>query len=353
MPESSKLVLRSVPTGVEGSSRLICLRSDVQVVHRARYTILFRAHGRQAVRVARTVDVLLSLLRVGARKSELEGALHLSHSNDPDVAQKLDCFLSRLDAIGLLETGGPARHVQARWHRWEFLDINPVAARLDRALNYVPKPVLNVIVGILATLAFVGIAIQVSDAPRPTFNSIFDVTSVWGIAFFLLVVVPVHELAHSVACRAAGVPVGGVGLVLHGGIIPGPFVDTSATYAVADRWLRFRVPIAGPLVDLYVAGAAAWLLLLGSAGALFDAPLVSIMILSTVFLLLDTNPFGPSDGSRALEAILDDELARRSAFGREGTTLSTKRSIWSYRFASALYICIVMLLVGVLWSGKA
>jgi len=121
------------------------------------------------------------------------------------------------------------------------------------------------------------------------------------------------------------------------------------TYAVADRWMRFRVPIAGPLIDLYAGGVLAWLLRLNSPAAPLHGPLASAMIMSVVFLLLDTNPFLPTDGSRALEALLDDELARRAAFTRDAVVLSTKRVIWTYRLACAVYLCTIAFLAGMLW----
>jgi putative peptide zinc metalloprotease protein len=202
----------------------------------------------------------------------------------------------------------------------------------------------------LTVSSLMGIITVLSSASRPTFATVTSTANIWGIAFFLLIVVPIHELAHAVACRAAGVPVVGAGLLLHGGIIPGPFVDTSTTYAVVDRWLRFQVPIAGPLIDLYAGGVLAWLLRLNSPTSPLHRPLASAMILSAVFFLLDTNPFLPTDGSRALEALLDDELARRAAFTRNAVSLSSRRAIWTYRIASVVYLCIIALLAG--WLGR-
>jgi Zn-dependent protease len=329
----------------------VVLRPDVQVAQRANHTILFRARF-GAVRVTRTADMLLSLLRRGAQRSELDRAVQTSHPEDLEVTQKLDQFLTRLEKAGLLESCKAVSAPPQLWPRWEFFDVNPIAARLATALEAVPRTLRRVIMGILIASSLVGI-ITVLDLPsRPTFESLANTASIWGIAFFVLIVVPIHELAHAVACRAAGVPVVGAGLLLHGGIVPGPFVDTSTIYAVLDRWQRFRVPIAGPLIDLYASGAFAWLLRLNSPASPLHMPLTSAMILSTVFFLLDTNPFFPTDGSRALEAVLDDELARRAAFSRDAVSLSTRRVVWTYRLSSAVYLCIVALLAGVLWQGS-
>lgn len=320
----------------------IALRRDVRIVQRVSHTILFRAHGFRAVRVGGTANVLLPPLRQGTQWSEMHSILQERHPDDPDVALKLDGFLCRLEAANLLNSGEAESASPDRWHRWELLDLNPIAARLARVTVRIPAAAL-----VLLTLAAAaGVIVALPGVVPLTFRGIVNP---WGIAFLLLVVVPLHELAHAVACRAAGVPVSGAGLLLHGGLIPGPFVDTSMIYAVADRWTRFRVPIVGPLVGLWAAGAAAWLGLHPAAGPV-DGPLASIMMLSLVTFFLDMNPFFPTDGSRALEALLDDELARSAALARHGATLSTRRAIRIYRVFCALYLCTVATLVVLLWT---
>lgn len=271
----------------------------------------------------------------------MHGILRESHPDDPDVALKLDGFLSRLEAANLLNSGEPESAPSNRWQRWDLLDVNPMAERLARVLTSVPVRALNMILIVLSVLALAGVIVAVSR------GIVSGAANGWGIVFLLMVIVPLHELAHAVACRAAGVPVSGAGLLLHGGIIPGPFVDTSMIYAVSDRWARFRVPMAGPLVELWAAGAAAWLSL-HPAAARIGGPLASIMILSIVLFLLDMNPFLPTDGSRAMEALLDDELARRAALARHGLTLSTRRAIRIYRLICALYLCLIISLAVIL-----
>ena len=71
-----------------------------------------------------------------------------------------------------------------------------------------------------------------------------------------------------------------------------------------------------------------------------------VLLLSGLFVYLDSNPLTPSDGSHMLEALLDDELARASALSRRPTTLSTRLVINTYRLA-----CIGHFLVAALFLG--
>ena len=320
----------------------IGFRADVRIVGRMGHFVLFRSSDAKAARVPRSAYPLLALLKEGTQLAELQQVLQACYPTEGAIAPKLEKFLCRLEHAGLLNSS--VREVQQpTWHRWTLFDLDPLACRCVRILGAMPRFLLKVLFVILTISSLVGVAIFISAMPKPGLQLLLH--GAWGIFFFLFLVLPARELAHAIACRAVGAPVLGAGFVFHGGIIPGPFVDTSSTYAVASRWLRFFVPIVGPLVDLWAAGVAAWILQLGLLGERLQSALASFILLSTIFLLLDMNPLLQTDGSRALEAILDDELARRAAFARSGKTLSSKSVLWLYRLACFLYACVVAFLV--------
>lgn len=324
----------------------IGFRTDVRIVKRMRHFVLFRSSGAKAVRVPRSAYPLLALLKKGTQRADLQQVLQASFPTDAAIAPKLEKFLCSLEHAGLLNSDFHEVQ-QPTWRRWTLFDLDPLACRCVRILDALPRFPLKILLGILTICSLVGVATSISAMPKPSLLLLSHCAL--GIFFFLFLVLPTHELAHAVACRAAGAPVLGVGFVFHGGIIPGPFVDTSSTYAVAGRWARFFVPIVGPLVDLWAAGVAAWILQLGLLGGRLQSALTSFMLLSTVFFLLDMNPLLQTDGSRALEAILDDELARRASFAQPRKTLSSKSVIWSYRLACFLYACAIAFLVMLLW----
>src|SRR5206468_11474523 len=71
-----------------------------------------------------------------------------------------------------------------------------------------------------------------------------------------------------------------------------------------------------------------------------------VLLLSGLFVYLDTNPLTPSDGSHMLEALLDDELARASALSRRRAALSTRPVVNTYRLVCVVHFLVAVLIVG-------
>jgi putative peptide zinc metalloprotease protein len=187
--------------------------------------------------------------------------------------------------------------------------------------------------------AVAGIALLAWHGRVPPLSTLSLGFSLAGLAAFVLLVVPLHEAAHAIACRLAGAKVGDAGILFHGWILPGPFVETTAAYRVTKRAARFWIPAGGPAVNLVAAGVAGWSLLwLGDRAPAAQAVLAFVFVLSAIFVYLDTNPLAPSDGSHMLEALLDDELARRSALSRTRARLSSARTVAIYRVAASLHL---------------
>jgi putative peptide zinc metalloprotease protein len=209
---------------------------------------------------------------------------------------------------------------------------------MARPFASLPRWVSVALLVALLTWAVAGVVLVLLGSLKPQLADSVRGFDLWGLALFALAVVPLHELAHGVACRVAGAPVQGAGLILHGNILPGPYVDTTQAYRVSARWSRFWIPAWGPLVDLLAAGAAAWVVLhTAGLGAVGHASRY-VFLLSLAFLYFDTNPLTNSDGSRMLEAALDDELARRAALTRYRARLSPWYVIVWYRLACVLHL---------------
>jgi Zn-dependent protease/CBS domain-containing protein len=130
--------------------------------------------------------------------------------------------------------------------------------------------------------------------------------SLVGIIFASVIL---HELGHALVSRRAGIPAKGIILLPIGGVT---ILDESqAVPESEDTWKRdIRIAIAGPLVNLAIAGVSA-LFLLGAVPGfpLTTKPLVDInsLLRSTVWLnfylgLLNLLPAYPLDGGRVLRA---------------------------------------------------
>ncbi len=363
MPRKSREPMNASAMHTESSSALAPARTPADALYRIRpgvakvaradSFILVAPKDGRALRVTPVAEELLPLLAVGALFGELVQRLQQRHPKALDVETKLATFVDQLRRCGLIDTG--AAPAEKRRPRTRFALLRPdsaaawLAARIDIWPVWLQRAMLVLLVS--AALAHVGALVMLGPLPHP--SALWTEFNGWGLALFILVVVPLHEAAHALACRLAGEPVNEAGFILHGWIVPGPYVDTSQMYRVANRWQRFSVPAAGPLVDLLALGAAAaWLFWAAPAGSALHAA-QTLFLLCALFLVLDTNPLAPSDGSRMLEAVLGDDLARRSALSRTRARLSSRKTVAFYRIACSTHLQSSALLIYLWWRAAA
>lgn len=321
-----------------GSAQLLYrIRPGVARVRRAQTLVLVSPEQGRSVRVSTTADDLVPLLMAGASFGDLAQRLRERHPRAADVEGKLRQFLSQLEAAGLLGTRVPSRRPRVA-ARFALANPDPLARWLATRILYLPGGLawgLLAAAGAAALAAVLGLTLA-GRLPHP--SALFTQFSGYGLALFAGVVL-VHEAAHALACRLAGVPVGDAGLILHGWLMPGPYVDTSHMYRVARRAPRFWVAAVGPLVDALGVGAAAgWMLAIDSADATQLQAATTLLLLCAAFVFLDTNPLMPSDGSRMVEALLGDELARRSALTRARARMSSMKTVALYRIACSMHL---------------
>src|SRR5271157_2807780 len=128
-----------------------------------------------------------------------------------------------------------------------------------------------------------------------------------GIVFGSVVL---HELGHALVARGSGIPAKGIILLPIGGIT---ILDEA--HAIPDpinAWKRdIRIAVAGPLVNLFIAGLSALILLAAIPGfSLTARPLLdpnallrSIVWANLSLGLFNLLPAYPMDGGRALRAV--------------------------------------------------
>jgi putative peptide zinc metalloprotease protein len=280
-----------------------------------------------AVRVSAVAHHLMPFLVRGAGAGEMAEHLSARFPSARDVHGKLQAFLDQLGRSGMLDSVEAAPRRRPR--RLRLVDPDPLARVLAGLLGRLPLRWAVLCLSILSAASAIGWLV-LHPHIRPELSGLVRDFDVVGLLLFVGVLVPAHELAHAVACRAAGAPVRGAGLVLHAYLVPGPYVDTSDAYRVRERGRRFLIPAAGPIVDLLACGAAAAALIASGGEGAWAHRAATLFLLALLVLIADLNPFAPSDGSRMLEAWLDDELARTSALGRR-SRMSPVR--WKYRLA--------------------
>jgi hypothetical protein len=342
----------SETASVEGQPLFYRFQPDTQIVRRSRTLLLVSHETGVSVRVSPVAEDLLPLLTSGAHFTSLTARLTERHPTARDIEAKLRAFLDSLMKSGLIVAAGVAERHRSGSPRIHLLRPDSAMQLLARVVKRVPNAVGWTLLTAATLVAGEGMVELAACGSTPDPRDLIDSFSIAGLLFFFLVVIPLHEAGHALACRLAGAEVGSAGILLLGRLVPCFFVDTTRAYLVRERWHRFWIPAAGPLVNFLAAGAAAWALAVSGlhAGTLFDF-LSTIFLLSALSVVMDTNPVMPSDGSRMLEAVLDDELARLYAnFRVSAATPAQRRTVILYRWVCLLHVLATVLLLG-LWMS--
>src|SRR5271163_645150 len=166
-----------------------------------------------------------------------------------------------------------------------------------------------------------------------------------GLVGIIFGSVVLHELGHALVARGSGIPAKGIILLPIGGItildeanvIPDP----------VNGWKRdIRIAVAGPLINLFIAGLSALILLAAMPGLsltakplLHSGALLRSIVWANCYLgLFNLLPAYPMDGGRVLRAI----FSRRADMVR-----ATHRAVRIGHVFS-----ILMIMVGMLMSSR-
>ncbi len=154
-----------------------------------------------------------------------------------------------------------------------------------------------------------------------------------GIIFGSVVL---HELGHALVARGAGIPAKGIILLPIGGVTI--LDETNALPDPVHGWKRdIRIAVAGPLVNLFIAGLSALILLaaipnfsLTTRPLLHSSALLRSIVWANLYLgLFNLLPAYPMDGGRVLRAL----------FSRSGNMVqATQRAVRIGQVFSFLFV---------------
>lgn len=314
------------------------LAPGVSVVRRQAALLLHSHRTGQTVRVSAAALPLLDGLRHGTNLPALVQQMQAAHPQAQQVQPKVEAFLMPLRNSGMLadEAAPPVRR-RAWPPRLVLRNPDAWVVPIARGLLVVPAVVRRMVLAALLIGSITMLWQLAAIGAWPGLRATLEHFDARGLLVFAIVVL-LHECGHAVACRMAGAPVRGAGIVWHGGVVPGPFVDTSHASTLGSRWARGVIPAVGPLTNLIGAAACAVVLLNGWGDAAWVPAWRSAFVLCMAFVAFDLNPFAGSDGSHVLEAVLDDELARQVALRPQGRTLTAARTVWLYRAACIAWL---------------
>jgi hypothetical protein len=289
-----------------------------------------------AVKVSRSAAHLLPLLKSGATLDELCDVFgpRLSAAQRAQV----EAFVSVLRRAGLLQHG--EKGARPALVRYATLDLSVPLARLGDALRGSRTAAgLAFVSALLAACALIwGVSVVLPHLVELGRTAAHVPAAAVGLLVVLVLVIPVHELAHALAAGACGLRTTRLVLARRGAL-PTVFCETPGSSLIADRAVRILIPAAGPAVDL------AFGLAFGALALAHPTPatpyLAAASCASLMALLLDFNPYSGSDGSRMIEIVLDDDHARSSA-------LSSRRGIAAMCLSARCYLAVaIVYLAGV------
>src|ERR1700693_1483401 len=157
------------------------------------------------------------------------------------------------------------------------------------------------------TFLFLVVFLFSTEAATQDATAALRVLGLFGIVFGSVVL---HELGHALVARGSGIPAKGIILLPIGGIT---ILDEA--HAIPDPingWKRdIRIAGAGPLVNLFIAGLSALVLLAAIPGfsltarpLLHSSALLRSIVWSNLYLgLFNLLPAYPMDGGRVLRAV--------------------------------------------------
>jgi len=147
-----------------------------------------------------------------------------------------------------------------------------------------------------------------------------------------------HELGHALVARGSGIPAKGIILLPIGGVTI--LDETNAIPDPVNAWKRdIRISVAGPLVNLFIAGLSAFILLatipsfsLTTRPLLHSSALLRSIVWANIYLgLFNLLPAYPMDGGRVLRAL----------FSRSGNMVqATQRAVRIGQVFSFLFMLV-------------
>ena len=335
--------------------------------------LLYISHRRAYLRLSPMGDNVVRILAGsgGMTAEELVASIRNKHPRlRADQDNQIMAFLDRLIETEAIQFSEAAEKERADSRRFVFQPKSrlPLRVRLFSPNRPVAPAISawlyrNRLVFLLAAIACFVVALGLFIAsPRIQWN---------GISWPLLIAAILlhgclHETSHTLATSGVGIKIRDAGFAILYWFLPVLYVDRTDAYRMQDPRQRAWIAIAGPLWDATGAGITA-LLSWYCAGST-AATLQTLSLCQLLFLFSNLNPFLPSDGYHAVEALAGELNFRGRAFSVLLHRLRvrslppylremSKRKQWfccAYSLASAVYLALLVaaaLVVGYHWTN--
>ncbi|HXE11318.1 MAG TPA: hypothetical protein VN633_04310 [Bryobacteraceae bacterium] len=335
--------------------------------------LLYIGHRRAYLRLSPLGDNVVRILAAsgGMTAEELTTAIRDRHPQlRADHDGRILAFLDRLietEAIQFSEAAGK-EHAAPRRIVFQPKSRLPLRVRLFSPNRTVAPAIAawlyrkRLVFLLAAIICFVVASGLFIASPRIDWNSIS-----WPLLVAAILLHGcLHETSHTLATSGAGIKIRDAGFAILYWFLPVLYVDRTDAYRLQDPRQRAWIAIAGPLWDATGAGLTA-LLSWYCAGST-AATLQALSLCELLFLASNLNPFLPSDGYHAVEALAGELNFRGRAFSVLLHRLRiralppylhklSRKQQWfccAYGVASAAYLALLVvaaLVAGYHWTG--
>lgn len=289
-------------------------------------------------------------------------------------------LLSQLHSSDLLRSDGPPETLELlerlSRQRWRLLGRkfrNPIAITiplwdpnrfLDRAVSLLrPLKVWHVVAAWIAVVfpAVAMLALYSQELTENLPDRVLAANNLILLALIFPLVKFLHELGHGLAVKAYGGAVHDAGVMLLI-FFPVPYVDATASLAFRSKYARALVGAAGMIVELFIAGLAAYVWLLAEIGAVKAIAFDVILVAGVSTIIVNGNPLLRFDGYYILSDLIEipnlgsrsnrlwASLIEKHVFGalnpRPNSVLPSER-VWLFLYAPISYAYRLLVFVGI------
>jgi hypothetical protein len=234
----------------------------VRAFIREKMLILTHLDTGSSISVGLTASCLLAPLYAGATFKELIFIVKLRYPNAVHVESELRDALDPMITSGLII---PVEEVRNTPGVFYLGSIDNGAKFIAHWLEKIHFHLRHFIYSFIVMMSIMAVFLVYKHGLIPSLSDTVLNFSLSGFWLFVLISMPLHEFAHAIACRRVGIASGKFGIVMHCGIFPGPFIDTSLRHLVRGKWRRASIPLAGPIMNLFCGGFVALILILTNA----------------------------------------------------------------------------------------
>lgn len=337
------------------NSKQIRLREGVQITPGNANTALLYAEGcLTPMQLGSSFWAIASLLKHGTTRDIIIEELgnYYESQFSSQTSDAVDSLLDQLKDNGYLDSAVNQKQAKqvagTRPLYWSGLD-----KALTLFMKYWPKPSLQIELIIVSVVLALSLMVVTSFfvSEIEFIQSLFTLQSLnfaWlfvALLIFYLVFMPMHELAHGLAAKSAGIPVTGCGMFVKWFVFPGFFVEMRGVLGVTSLYKKILIPLAGIIMDMFLIALLTAILSSGYLSSTVESLLGYLFCIALFVAANNLNPMINTDGAKCLAAVFNDYAILDGAFKGKRSVHSSEAKLWCYRMIGIVYVLVFLIVI--------